>query len=247
MQRFVRWDYDGEYTPFGEAFDQGNTCSSAIFRYMQSNDISSCGGIGEHANGNGALMRILPVCLYYYQKQKEDAVDDETVINGIHTVSGLTHNHIRSKMCCGLYYFMIRSILDTALENASKSLQDLLQQGIDEGLKFYRKDIANLMELTHMGRVFDLKEFKAVPEESIRTTGYVVDTIEAAIWCLINTESYKDCMLKAVNLGNDTDTVAAIAGGLAGLYYGYDAIPDEWFQVIKRRAWVEEMCNKVCL
>lgn len=79
----------------------------------------------------------------------------------------------------------------------------------------------------------------------IKSSGYVVDSMEAAIWCLINTDSYKECMLKAVNLGDDTDTVAAIAGGLAGLYYGYEAIPKEWLSVIKKREWIEEMCAKI--
>ena len=84
-----------------------------------------------------------------------------------------------------------------------------------------------------------------MPEEEIRATGYVIDSIEAAVWCLITTDSYKECMLKAVNLGDDTDTVAAIAGGPAGLYYGYAEIPKEWLAVIKKREWIEEMCERM--
>lgn len=71
----------------------------------------------------------------------------------------------------------------------------------------------------------------------------MVDSIEAAAWCLISTESYGECILKAVNLGDDTDTVAAIAGGLAGLFYGVENIPTEWLGVIARREWIEEMCE----
>ncbi len=67
--------------------------------------------------------------------------------------------------------------------------------------------------------------FAAVDESEIKSSGYVVDSLEAAIWCLVTTDSFAECVLKAVNLGDDTDTVAAIAGGLAGLYYGYNAIP----------------------
>ncbi len=98
--------------------------------------------------------------------------------------------------------------------------------------------------MTHFGRLFHLSEFVDVPEEEINTTGYVIDSIEAAVWCLITTDSYKECMLKAINLGDDTDTVAAIAGGLAGLYYGYEAIPEDWLAVIKKREWIEKMCEK---
>ena len=71
----------------------------------------------------------------------------------------------------------------------------------------------------------------------------MVDTIEAVMWSLIRTESYKDCLLTAVNLGDDSDTVGAIAGGLAALYYGYDGIPDEWLAVIQRREWIEDLCR----
>ena len=116
-------------------------------------------------------------------------------------------------------------------------------EGIDNGLKYYGRDISNLTEMAYLGRLFHLFEFKDVPEEKIRTSGYVIDSIEAAVWCLITTDSYKDCMLKAVNLGDDTDTVAAIAGGLAGLYYGYEEIPKDWLVVIKKREWIEGMCE----
>ena len=88
--------------------------------------------------------------------------------------------------------------------------------------------------MAHLGRLYDLSEFKAVSEDEIRASGYVIDSLEAAVWCLINTDSYRECMLKAVNLGDDTDTVAAIAGGLAGLFYGYDGIPKEWVEVLQR-------------
>ncbi|MBQ8932682.1 MAG: ADP-ribosylglycohydrolase family protein [Lachnospiraceae bacterium] len=73
----------------------------------------------------------------------------------------------------------------------------------------------------------------ATPEEEINSSGYVLDSLEAAVWCLITTDTYADCVLKAVNLGLDTDTTAAIAGGLAGLYYGRDSIPEEWLHTIR--------------
>ena len=119
-----------------------------------------------------------------------------------------------------------------------------MQEGIDRGLKYYGHDIRNLTEMAYLGRLFHLNEFKEVPKDKIKTSGYVIDSIEAAIWCLINTDSYKECMLKAVNFGDDTDTVAAIAGGLAGLYYGYEEIPKDWLAVIKKREWIEGMCQK---
>lgn len=251
MKKFVSWKEEGEYTPFGEAFDEGNTCSAAIYRYLENPDVNLCGSTGERANGNGALMRILPACLYYCANSNDSGdaqkkcCNTEEAIHGIHLISGLTHNHLRSQMCCGVYLFMVKSIVDffTGIEKNSGTLIDILQEGIDKGLKYYGGNLNNLAEMAYLRRLFQLDELKAVTEDSIVTSGYVIDSIEAAVWCLITTGSYKECMLKAVNLGDDTDTVAAIAGGLAGLYYGYEAIPKEWLSVIKKREWIEGMCE----
>lgn len=176
-----------------------------------------------------------------YKSINEICVPENMGIVNVFTDTDLQYL-IRSKMCCGIYYFMVKSIIDGVMKDSKPMLGALLQKGIDDGLKYYGRDISNLTEMAHLGRLFHLLEFKNVPEEEIRTTGYVIDSIEAAVWCLITTDSYKDCMLKAVNLGNDTDTVAAIAGGLAGLYYGYEAIPEDWLSVIKKREWIEQMC-----
>jgi ADP-ribosylglycohydrolase/tyrosine-protein phosphatase YwqE len=247
MVKFCLWEVKGEFTPFGEAFDEGNTCSGAIYDFFRNQDVRTCGKTGEYANGNGALMRILPACLYYYEVQKKfpgDITGD--VINGIDAISGLTHNHLRSKIACGLYYFMIKEILDAASrDNAQNSnLMDILQKGIDAGLGFYGSNISNLTEIAYFGRLFHLSELREVAEDAINSSGYVIDSLEAAVWCLITTDTFRDCLLKAVNLGDDTDTVAAIAGGLAGLYYGYENIPEEWLGEIQKRDWIEEMCAR---
>ena len=123
-------------------------------------------------------------------------------------------------------------------ERRVKSEESASWDGSEEG-----RDISNLTEMAYLGRLFHLFEFKDVPVEQIKTTGYVIDSIETAVWCLLTTDSYKDCMLKAINLGDDTDTVAAIAGGLAGLYYGFEEIPKDWLAVIKKREWIEGMCE----
>jgi ADP-ribosylglycohydrolase len=118
-----------------------------------------------------------------------------------------------------------------------------LQEGINNAYVYYRKDIQNLKELDHYHRLTDLKQFQNLSEAEIKSSGYVVDTLEAAVWCMMNSDSYADCVLKAVNLGDDTDTVAAVAGGLAGLFYGYDNIPVEWIDVIQKKDWIEGLLN----
>ena len=84
----------------------------------------------------------------------------------------------------------------------------------------------------------------ATSRDDIKSSGYVVSTFEAAIWCLITTSSYEEAVLKAVNFGDDTDTVAAVTGGLAGLYYGVNSIPETWLGAIVKRDYIEELCEK---
>lgn len=238
MERFVAWTTKGEYTPTGAAFDQGITCMEAIGKYRRTKDYKNCGKTGEWANGNGALMRILPVCLYAYDKVKcgEWLVEDS--VEAVHQVSALTHNHLRSKIACSIYYFMICNILD-----GEGVLQERLQKGVDDAVRYYHGDAANYVELAHYGRLFHLEEFAEVPEEAIKSSGYVVDSLEAAVWCLITTDSFDKALLKAVNLGDDTDTVGAIAGGLAGLYYGYESMPKAWLETVIKREWIEGLCD----
>jgi ADP-ribosylglycohydrolase len=119
--------------------------------------------------------------------------------------------------------------------NYSGTLQERLQAGIDEAMNYYRKDISNLVQLAYYHRLNDLAEFKDISVDFIKSSGYVVDTLEAAVWCLLNTDNLKDSLLKAVNLGYDTDTVAAVAGGLAGIYYGFESIPEDWLEKIQKR------------
>lgn len=155
----------------------------------------------------------------------------------VHKVSSLTHAHTRSKLACGIYYYMIKSILVH-----DGPLQESLQNGIDEAILYYRSKPEYRDELARYHSLFDLDEFGFLTEKSIKSSGYVVDTLEAAVWSLLTTNNYEKAVLKAVNLGKDTDTVGAVAGGLAGLYYGYDAIPEKWIMQIPRGEWIEDMC-----
>lgn len=285
MENFADWLLEGQFTPYGTAFDQGNTCVTAIVNYIKNNDVDKCGVTGEYANGNGALMRIMPMCIYGYLHEKWNSKTKDTVLEMIHTVSGLTHNHLRSKIACGIYYFMVKAILDERIgdtdlvgkdveidcvdvredvrEDARKDagedarecraenrrenrdLISLLQAGMDEARSFYMKDASNLTQLAYYGRMADLEEFKAVPREEIRSTGYVVDSLEAAVWSLITTDNLEEALLKAVNLGKDTDTVAAIAGGLGALYYGYESVRADWIDSIVKKEAIIELCEKM--
>ena len=238
MERFVRWNAYGEYTPARKAFDQGITSVEAICNYMRDKDYMTCGKTGEWANGNGALMRIMPVCLYAYEKVLAKEWGVRHALECVHRISALTHNHLRAKMACGIYYFMVSSIIE-----GNGTLLDRLQKGVDDAIKFYHGDIENNVELAYYKRLFHLGEFAKCSEEEIKSTGYVVDSLEAAIWSLLTTDSVEKALLRAVNLGDDADTVGAIAGGLAGLYYGYDSVPKEWREQIIKEQEIMVLCE----
>lgn len=232
MNNFVKWLDDGEFTPFGYSYDIGRGTMNAIRKYTRDHKPHKAGSDDERNNGNGSLMRILPAVLYCIDKGLPDA----QAIDIIHKVGSLTHAHIRANIACGLYYFMTRAIL-----TADGSLTERLQAGLSQSFAFYEDYLADRENLEYYHRLRDLCAFAALPAEKIRGTGYVVDALEAAVWSLANTDSFADALLKAVNLGDDTDTVGAIAGGLAGLYYGFDAIPPDWVAALQRREWIEDM------
>lgn len=239
-EQFVKWDKEAMYTPFGEVFDMGITCTNAISRFQDSGDPYTCGGSDEMDNGNGSLMRILPICLYAYSQVKKGKIDEHMAVDMVHEVSALTHAHLRSKMACGLYYFCVKTILE---QKNQLSVSECLQKGFDEGFVWYAGVKENLSEVKQFERLSNMKEFANADEESIRASGYVLDSLEASIWCLLNTESFEEAVLKAVNLGDDTDTVGAIVGGLAGLYYGYESIPINWRECIVQKNWILELCD----
>ena len=238
MGNFMKWLYDGEFTPYGESYDIGRGTMQAINRYKKNRKAKKCGGDEEWNNGNGSLMRIMPACLYCSVMESSGMYSDRDAIDVIHSVGGLTHAHIRSNIACGLYFFMAKYILFR-----EGSLQERIQEGLTQGFAFYESYLADKENLHYYDRLKDLEAFKSLPADKIKSTGYVVDALGAAVWSLITTDSFDQALLKAVNLGDDTDTVGAIAGGLAGLYYGYDSIPEEWLSAIKRREWIEEMCE----
>ena len=238
MARFYKWYSEGAYTPHGEVFDAGVSTRKALNRYLGGTTPLECGGAAERDNGNGSLMRILPILFFLQTTYGTKLYEKAEAFEIIHNVSALTHAHKRSKMACGIY-ISVASMLMEGID-----LKIAVRSGIYEAMKYYGKCAEFTDELRHFERLAGNK-FERLLENQIRSSGYVVDTLEAAIWCLLNTRSYKDCVLKAVNLGEDTDTVAAVAGGLAGLYYGYGNIPTEWLSVIARRDYVEELCGKL--
>ncbi|HZJ98813.1 MAG TPA: ADP-ribosylglycohydrolase family protein, partial [Tissierellaceae bacterium] len=220
---------------YGQAFDIGNGTRRALMRFEEGTPALECGGKSDHENGNGSLMRILPIVFYLRSKYGRDFTSKDEAFQIIHNISALTHAHKRSQLACGIYISIASELFKEV------DLKDLIQSGVIKAMDYYKEQEDFQNELHYYKRI-ESKDFNKIDIDEIKSSGYVVDSLEAAIWSLLNTTSYKDCVLKAVNLGEDTDTVAAIAGGLAGLYYGYGGIPEEWVEVIARKKYVEDLC-----
>lgn len=244
MKRFKDWlFYNKEYTPHGEVFDVGGVCRRAIKNYKMGFDVLECGIDEEGSNGNGSLMRILPAVLFVL---KDGKVLDENTLEVIHNVSKLTHAHPISLTGCGIYAFLVEELLKA---EPGADVCEILQKGIDRAFFMYEngEDAYLAASLRQYRRMENLSEFRQLEEKEIRSTGFVVHTLEAAVWCLLTTNSFKECVLNAVNLGGDTDTVAAVAGSLAGYVYGRNeenGIPQEWMKQLSRFEWLEGKVKK---
>ena len=229
MLNFGRWFYHNEFTPGGITFDVGMACSKAINNYfIYEKSVDKCGGADEYSNGNGSLMRIYPVVLYLANEE----ISLTNKIRVVEKVSALTHAHERSKIGCGIYAFVLWELI-------SNPTKESVVSGLAKAKAFYKVK----SEGRHYDRLFS-PDFALTTRDNISSSGYVVDTLEAAVWCLLNTNSYSECVLKAVNLGEDTDTVGAVAGALAGALYGYDAIPEEWRNTLIKRDEIEALVEK---
>jgi ADP-ribosyl-[dinitrogen reductase] hydrolase len=237
MGKFSNWIKTGDYTQYGKAFDVGNGTIKAITRFTSGKTALDCGGYSDHDNGNGSLMRILPILFYLRSIYEGDITDNNEAMNIIHNVSSLTHAHKRSLIACGIYISIANMLMN------DMDLSTAVEMGIHNAVAYYKKHDEFTEELRYYKRLSN-KTFSKTSRKNIESSGYVVDTLEATIWCLLRTKNYKDCVLMAVNLGEDTDTVAAVAGGLAGLYYGYDSIPKEWLVAIPKHDYIESLCSK---
>ena len=219
MIEFKRWFFDGAYTQYNNTFDYGITTATAIQRFDKGIPADECGGKGERDNGNGSLMRILPLAFI-------QDIDAET----IEKVSALTHAHERTLITCVFYVQIAKSMLS----NDELSIPEHIQNASE----FVKDHYRDSDEVKHLNRIFE-NDFS----EGILSSGYIINTIESVVYCLLNTDNYKDALLKAVNLGGDTDTIAGICGGLAGIYYGFDAIPVDWTSAIPKFDYVLSLCE----
>jgi len=228
---FCRWFRERYWTPHWEVFDIGNTTLQAIWNLQHGAPPSESGARSDRSNGNGSLMRILPMAFLYKNLPFTELIDRT------HQVSGITHAHPRSLIACGIYLSIAINLLQ------GKDLKSAYLQGLENISPLYQS-APYVQELSHFKRVFN-GDIDRLSINEIHSSGYVIDTLEASLWCLLNTDNYADAVLKAVNLGQDTDTTAAVTGGLAGIYYGFENIPQEWVDQIARKDDIIKLANRL--
>ncbi len=215
--RLIKWHDRGYMAVDNYVFDIGNQTAAAIARLKSGMTTRYAGLAGERNNGNGALMRCLPLALLHNGK-------DVALVMDAHAQSQITHAHPRSQVCCALYCLWVRREMaghPAAWENASATLRQI-----------YQHDPVYLHEL----------EVHIRPDEPAagKGTGYVLDTLHSVRLACEST-SFSGVIRSAIALGHDTDTTAAVAGGIAAIRHGLDDIPAHWLPALRGKEILSEV------
>ncbi len=210
MDRFCDWRDHGEYSHNGHCFDVGNTVSAALARYRRSGD-AVAGSTDPLTAGNGSLMRLAPVSIRY-------ALNPDACIEIARRQSATTHGALEAVEACAAYSLLIS-------EGITGKSRDAI---LSPRTGWAPESVARTMRMETIGWT----------RESVRGSGYVIHSLEASLWAIGNANSYAEAVLLAANLGEDSDTTAAITGQLAGAIWGLSGIPAEWLAVL---AWRDHM------
>lgn len=219
MKRYLMWRNDGYMSATGRCFDIGNTVSRALQAFETTGEPYS-GPTDVRSAGNGSIMRLAPVPMFYFSSLEE-------TVKYAELSSKTTHGADEAVDACHIFSLMIHN----ALKGASK----------DE-IIFNTKPLRSLTE-----KIIKISNGEYVNKniDEIVGNGYVVNSLEAALWCFYTTDNYKDAVLKATNLGDDADTTAAICGQISGAYYGIHQIPKNWIYSLAKRDMILSYAKKL--
>ncbi len=218
-RRALMWLDENAYAP-GPVFDIGNTTRTALERLKDGVPAAEAGLAGEADNGNGSLMRILPVALVDRGRRLETMVDHAI------RASALTHRHPRAQLVCAVYCVVARSLL------LSEPREDTCSRAL--------ASVRGLLSGPHRGELPTIEGF-TTPTGS----GYVLDTFWSAWHAFAASGSFAETIERAIRFGSDTDTTAAVAGGLAGIYWGRSGIPPAWLSALRGREIVEPLVARL--
>lgn len=229
MYKFVEWVNYAKYTATGEVFDIGISTGKAISNFKAGEKPINCGTKGINENGNGSLMRILP--FVYYLKLSNFSSKEKTML--INQASSLTHAHEISCLGCKIYADYITLLLDGVDKIEALNLLKKIDYS-----RYYSNDSIKAYQRILKG------DLNSLNINQIKSSGYVVDSLEASLWCTVKNNTYEDAVIAAINLGEDTDTIGAITGSLNGIIYGKNNIPERWLNKLKKRDYLDELSNQ---
>ncbi|MEJ6949429.1 ADP-ribosylglycohydrolase family protein [Natronospora cellulosivora (SeqCode)] len=217
LAKYLKWFNDGYLSSTGTCFDIGNNTAKSLREYEGKGKLPD---EYEYAAGNGALMRLAPVAMYY-KGDFEKAV----LYSGKSSIT--THNNILSIDSCRCFGRMLQQAI-VGKDKDSILTGEVRQLEVDDKVKL-------IADGSYMDKDID----------AISSSGFVIDSLEASLWAFYHTENFKDAVLKAVNLGDDADTVGAITGQIAGAYYGLDGIPEEWVSKLAKKDLIFDLLDKL--
>jgi ADP-ribosyl-[dinitrogen reductase] hydrolase len=219
MLRYCRWRDHGYMSSNGKCFDIGTTVAGALRRFQQTGEPFS-GSTDSHAAGNGCIMRLAPVPMFCYP-------DRQAAIHLSGESARTTHGAPECIDCCRLF----GAILFKALSGANKE-QVLFDHGVAD---LHSENVQSIAR----------GDYRHKSDSEIQGSGYVVRSLEAALWCFLDTQSFEAAVLRAVNLGNDADTTAAVCGQLAGAYYRESGIPGKWLERVAMRDDIRLLADRL--
>lgn len=230
---FVKWYKEGYWGAHNELFDIGGTTRRSLDRIVNGEKAKFSGEFFAENNGNGSLMRILP--LIYLLKNNFDINDR---YNKVKEVSSITHAHFRSVLSCFIFVeFGIQILNEFNKMEAYSKTQEIVN-------KFIIQNSFNPAEIKLFDRILN-NNISDYDINKINSNGYVLDSLESSLWCLLKSTNYSESVLMSVNLGGDTDTTAAINGGLAGIYYGWNDIPKKWINELAKNKEILDLSKKL--
>jgi ADP-ribosylglycohydrolase len=219
----IGWYDQGFMAVDNKVFDCGIQTAKAISALKSGTEPILAGGSDEYSNGNGSLMRVLPLALWHQGTDREliaDAFDQ----------SAVTHGHLRAKICCAIYCLWARGILN--------EVENPWENALESFYKYFPKNSIEMIE-------FETKIIPPNARYDIKGSGYVVDSLRAAHWLNSKYRSFAEVVKAAVALGDDTDTTACIAGGIAGIKFGSNEIPRSWQENLRGKAIYEPLLEKL--
>lgn len=228
--KFCNWVNNNEYTATNKIFDIGMTTKYALIKYFNNKiDATMCGGTNINENGNGSLMRMLPIALYCFYKNIKD---DNEIFTLVKNLSSITHAHDISILGCYIYVRYVISLLET--KNKISSYNFIKKLDYSMFIEEVKLEYSRIL----------FSDISTLNINDVNSSGYVVDTLEAVFWIILNCSNYNESIIGAINLGGDTDTIGAITGSIAGILYGYDNISKRWISKLKNKDYIDEIIIK---